>query len=128
MAPGALGQQTWPRRVARGVMLAASGLAAVGQQEGVAAADAQDRSRAPRGHLTAVTSPRSPLGGARSEWGLLGTFAHEDGWVNGEVLGCPVACLANRSLMDRRRAERGRGDSEIVRSEQGGSDENRSNR
>ena len=86
MAPGALGQQTWPRRVARGVMLAASGLAAVGQQEGVAAADAQDRSRAPRGHLTAVTPP---LGGARSEWGLLGTFAHEDGWVNGEVLAMP---------------------------------------
>jgi hypothetical protein len=84
MAPGALGQQTWPRRVARGVMLAASGLAAVGRQEGVAAADAQDRSRAPR-----VTSPRSPLGGARSEWRLLGTFGHEDGWVNGEVLAMP---------------------------------------
>ena len=84
MAPEALGQQTWLSRVARGVMLAASGLAAVGQQEGVAAADAQDRSRAPRGHLTSVTA-----GGARSEWRLLGTFAHEDGWVNGEVLAMP---------------------------------------
>ncbi len=41
-----------------------------------------------RGRL-AVTSPWSPLGGARSEWGPLGTFAHGDGWVNGEVLAMP---------------------------------------
>ena len=70
MAPGALGQQTWPRRVARGVMLAASGLAAVGQQEGVAAADAQDRSRAPansrsphRGHRLAGPDPSGDCSG-----------------------------------------------------------------
>ena len=84
MAPGALGQQTWPRRVARGVMLALrDSLRSVSNK----------RSRRPmlktgRGRL-AVTPPRSPLGGARSEWALLGTFAHEDGWVNGEVLAMP---------------------------------------
>jgi hypothetical protein len=82
MAPGALGQQTWPRRVARGVMLADS-LRSVSKK-----GSRRPMLKTGRGRL-AVTSPRLPLGGARSEWGLLGTFAHEDGWVNGEVLAMP---------------------------------------
>lgn len=82
MAPGALGQQTWPRRVARGVMLADS-LRSVSKK-----GSRRPMVKTGRGRF-AVTSPRSPLGGARSGWGLLGTFAHEDGWVNGEVLAMP---------------------------------------
>ena len=69
MAPGALGQQTWPRRVARGVMLAASDSLRSVSKKG----SRRPMLKTGRGRL-AVTSPRSPLGGARSEWGLLGTF------------------------------------------------------
>jgi hypothetical protein len=89
MASALFEQQTWPRRVARGVTLAASGLAAVRQQEGVAAADAQRRSRAARDHLTAVTARQG-----RFEWGLLGPFAHKHGRTNGEILAQPgsVSC------------------------------------
>ena len=84
MAPGMFEQQTWPRRAARGVMLAASGLATVRQQKGVAAGDAQDRSRAPRDHLTAVIARRDPI-----RVGIAREVRARGRWVNGEVLAMP---------------------------------------
>lgn len=61
MAPGLFVQRMWPRRFTRGVMVAASGLPTVGEQQGVTTADTEDRLRAPRDHSTAVTARQDPI-------------------------------------------------------------------
>jgi hypothetical protein len=44
-----------------------------------------------------ITSPRSPLGRIRFQWGLVGDDTDEDGRVNGEVLAM-LGCLSCESI------------------------------